>query len=331
MITNENENFLLVNDVTTNTVIFSTQRNLEFLRSCSTIYVDRIFQSAPTLFTHLFTVHGFKFNAYVPLLFCLLRNKTIEAYETVFRHIVNEIVDLGLEFEPSELFADFEEAVIKAALRVWPAISIQGCRFHLGQSWWRRIQKLSLTDEYKDFESDIGNFIKLFFGLPSLHPDDVEECFVEDLMSVAPDDERVQKFTDYVLDNYIDISSKFPPSMWAAYSSATSRKTNACESFHAHLNGSFYAAHPNIFIIIVTLLEDQCKTYAKIIDIGNLKKRSGTVKKGAMVATLMTRRDLGELSQMEFVKRVSFKFLPPPMETFDYSRIFSKPNTFHGY
>lgn len=314
MITNESENFLLVNDPTTNIVIFSTKRNLEFLSSCSTIFLDGTFQSVPKLFEQLFTIHGFKYSTYVPLVFCLLPSKTIDTYEVAFRHIVNETIDLGLHFEPMELFADYEEAIHKAARRVWPAVSVQGCRFHLGQCWWRRIQKLGLTSEYKDSDSEIGNFLKLFFGLPCLHPADVEECFAEDLLAVAPDDERVVQFMDYVLDNYIDMECKFPPDMWAAYSSASSRTTNVCESFHAHLNGSFYAAHPHIYALIDTLLEFQCDVYGKIQDVRAWKKRRTTVKKETTVATLMTRRDLGEFTRIEFVKRVSFKFLPPPLK-----------------
>ena len=94
------------------------------------------------------------------------------------------------------------------------------CRFHQGQCWWRRIQKLALKDEYKDSDIEIGNLLKLFFCLPCFHPADVEEYFVENLMAEASDEERVVQFMDYVLDNYIDISCKFPPDMWAAHSPA---------------------------------------------------------------------------------------------------------------
>ena len=98
-------------------------------------------------------------------------------------------MDLGLNGELSELFADFEGAIHKAVLRVWTNISIRGCRFH--QSWWRRIQKLSLIDEYKDRlwnRAVLKTF--LWFTLPTAE--------VEDLMAILPQEERVQHFTDYV-------------------------------------------------------------------------------------------------------------------------------------
>ena len=137
-----------------------------------------LLKGVPKLFTQLFTVHGFRYNTYVPLVYCLLPGKTTALYEAAFRHIMTEIVDLGLTFKPTTFFADFEQAIYTAARIIWPSVSTQGCRFHLGQSWWWTIQKCSLTEDYKEKESEIGNFLKLFFGLPFLHPDDVEETLL---------------------------------------------------------------------------------------------------------------------------------------------------------
>ena len=65
----------------------------------------------------------------------------------------------------------------------------------------------------------------------------------------------------------------------------------------------------------MTLLEVQCDTYPKIIDIRKFRRRSeAAVKKEAAVATLITRRVSGELSRINFVNRVSFKFLPPSLK-----------------
>ena len=76
------------------------------------------------------------------------------------------------------------------------------CRFHLGQIWFRKIQKVGLTTEYIDTGSEIGQWLSNFFRLSFFQPDDVVECFVEDLIVVAPSDSRCVAFADYVLDNY---------------------------------------------------------------------------------------------------------------------------------
>ena len=98
--------------------------------------------------------------------------------------------------------------------------------------------------------------------------------------------------------------------MWAEYSPSTARTTNPCEAFHSHLSSDFYVSHPNIFVLIENLLLLQCEIYAKMLELKKLKKRANILQKESTIATLMTRRDLGELSRLEFVKRVSLKFLP---------------------
>jgi hypothetical protein len=58
---------------------------------------------------------------------------------------------------------------------MFPETSIQCCRFHLGKSWWRKIQKTGLSTEYKDNESNTGKWLKSFFGLVFLDSSDVED------------------------------------------------------------------------------------------------------------------------------------------------------------
>jgi hypothetical protein len=74
---------------------------------------------------------------------------------------------------------------------------------------------IRLAAEYKNSESDVGNWIKSFFGLSYLDPNDVEDCFAFDLFPCAPNVEKAHEFADYILRNYIDENSKCPPSVWA--------------------------------------------------------------------------------------------------------------------
>ena len=46
-------------------------------------------------------------------------------------------------------------------------------------------------------------------------------------------------------------NSKCPPNLWAQLPSLDSKRTtNAAESFHAHYNEQFYAAHSTIFAFL---------------------------------------------------------------------------------
>jgi hypothetical protein len=42
-------------------------------------------------------------------------------------------------------------------------VEIKGCRLHLGQAWYRKIQSLGLAQDYKDKSSEIGKWLSQFF------------------------------------------------------------------------------------------------------------------------------------------------------------------------
>lgn len=303
------EPFLLVNDTDKNILVFSTVSNLKYLMTCSTLFVDGTFKSSPSLFSQLFTIHGFKNTSYIPLVFSLLPDKKQETYEALFGHLTNEISKLGLVFSPETIFVDFEIGIHNAVRNSFTNCVIKGCRFHLAQAWWRYIQTLGLSLDYKKSDEH-GRFLKLFFGLPFLTPNDVDDFFTEDLMSMVPDDEKVLKFCDYVLENFISSESKFPPEMWASYSPTTTRTTNACESFHARLNSLIPCPHPNIFKIIDILLGFQAETVCKMNQSDAMKRPYITIKKEKYIAQLMKKYSSKEISRMEFVMQVSMKFIP---------------------
>ena len=73
--------------------------------------------------------------------------------------------------------------------------------------------KFQLTSDYKDDKSEVEHFLKRFFGLAFLNACDVENSFIEDLMAMKPNSEKVEKFCDYILETYITLDSDYPPHM----------------------------------------------------------------------------------------------------------------------
>ena len=73
-----------------------------------------------------------------------------------------------------------------------PGCKIKCCRFHLGQSWWRHIQKdRFLRDEYSKINvepTETGSWLRKFFGLSALPPDEVPDAFSH-LIEEAPIDD----------------------------------------------------------------------------------------------------------------------------------------------
>ena len=122
----------------------------------------------------------------------------------------------------------------------------------------------------------------------------------------------MDKFLDYMLDTYITPTSDYPATVWVEYSNSITCTTNACESFHSHLNGSTYKAHPNIFNLTETLLEFHCDTYAprSWISINRNVEEMRLRTKERKLAEYMSRLELNEFTRFEYLKRISFKFLP---------------------
>jgi len=98
---------------------------------------------------------------------------------------------------------------------------------------------------------------------------------------------------------------------WTGFS-LISRTTNACESFHAKLNGMFYRSHPNIYQLIEALNEVQTSSYTKMncTAVRNLKRAKQTVDKEEFISKKMLQYSSGEINRIAFIQDVSKKFLP---------------------
>lgn len=305
-----NEHFVLDNDENKNVIIFSCEKNLHFLSHVENVYVDGTFKYSARFFEQMFTIHGYKNGHYIPLVFCLLVNKSVQTYEFLFKKITDKCNSLGLRLSPLKCTVDFEYAIHKAIQTVWPNTEIIGCRFHVTQSWWRNVQQFGLATHYKDNTSDIGKWIHYTFGLLFLNPEEVGDCFVEDLMTDCPVNDKLQKYCDYLTDNYISDESIFPPKIWAANSSDLIRTTNACESFHSFFNKSFYCNSPSIGTWLAVIQEVQTDVYIKLnsIHLQNSPKDRKVKDRQLKNEDKIQQYNRGEISRYAFLKSISFNY-----------------------
>jgi len=191
-------------------------------------------------------------------------------------------------------------------MSVFPAC----CRFHLAQSWWRKIQTVGLSSEYKDKSCEIGKWLPQFFGLPFLPVEEIEDCFVEDIMSEVPSDEKCTAFADYVLDTYVSNVSRYPPSFWAAALTPNCKRTNnGSESFHSHYNEQFYSHHPNIYIFIDVIKKIQATTYVKMrsLDMPAAVRKQEKEKMDFVIEKyqLYVR---GDITRSQYIRCVAYKY-----------------------
>lgn len=64
-----------------------------------------------------------------------------------------------------------------------------------------------------DNTNELGKWLKMFFGLAFISPEEVVDAFHE-LISICPNDDGFV-FSDYILHNYIEDHCQFPPNIWA--------------------------------------------------------------------------------------------------------------------
>ena len=306
------EDMIYVSSSESEIVMLTTKSNLQSLcQEDVQIFGDGTFQYCAKHFYQLYTLHIFQNGQYIPCVFFLLPFKTKACYIEMFRCLVDACVKENFTLNIENLNLDFELAVHDAARHFWPDVAIKGCQFHLAQAWYRKIQSLGLTSEYKSQDSAVGQWLKTFFGISFLDPAVVEECFVFDIFSEAPDSEKAVDFADYVVNNYIDQSSSFPPIIWEDSDVEGKRTTNGCESFHKEFSTMFYSSHPNIFDFLAKIQCVQTKTYLKIRAANGRfpsgRKESDNTKQKK---ELKARFENGELTRIEYVRRMAFKALP---------------------
>jgi hypothetical protein len=73
----------------------------------------------------------------------------------------------------------------------------------------------------------------------------------------------MEQFCGYLLENYIDAGSTFPPPVGSECSASLLRTINTCELFHAHFNALLYSAHHESFVLAYTLKKYRMRPTSK--------------------------------------------------------------------
>eukprot|EP00102_Acyrthosiphon_pisum_P011844 XP_008180748.1 PREDICTED: uncharacterized protein LOC103308697 [Acyrthosiphon pisum] len=143
--------------------------------------------------------------------------------------------------------ADFEKAAMNAALFVYPNTKIQGCFFHHGQSIWRQIQNIGLSNKYStdpEFSLNIWKILALTY-----FPDNLVEGSFENILQTEfskNNEELLSNFIIYFDHTYIGrvnrkgqkTSPLFPIAIWNCYfliEKDIPRTNNAVEGWHVLL------------------------------------------------------------------------------------------------
>lgn len=176
LITEEGNKFLYYDsgeEVDKRILIFTTEENLELLKSSERWYGDGTFDTAPNLFCQLYTIHGIKDFESIPLLYGLLPSKEFDIYEIFFTQ-VRELVD---DYAPPIFSLDYERAAINAINSVFDESEIRGCFFHFQQCYWRQIQSCGLHKQYTN-DTEFAQGVKLLPAIAFVPKQDVRITYL---------------------------------------------------------------------------------------------------------------------------------------------------------
>jgi hypothetical protein len=94
--------------------------------------MDGTFKYCPKYFLQLFTLHGYYNGHYIPLAFCLLKDKSTETNAKCPTTILlNKCNEINLKFQLEEIVIDFEKSIHNGVKIVWNGVKIIDCRFHM--------------------------------------------------------------------------------------------------------------------------------------------------------------------------------------------------------
>ena len=81
------------------------------LSQSTTLFMDGTFKAAPRLFSQLYWVHAVYREHVVPVLYCLLPDKSRATYHRMFDIVRGKMAALNLPLNPQIIMSDFESGI----------------------------------------------------------------------------------------------------------------------------------------------------------------------------------------------------------------------------
>ena len=141
------------------------------------------------------------------------------------------------------------------------------------------------------------------------HTNEVENRFVEDFMSDAPNNKKCSEFTDYLTLTYITQESLFPPQLGTEKPSDMKRTNNGPESFHCHYNEQFYASYPSIYQFVEVLIGQQTFTYIKMGNMSESAPIPQSEEKTEYIKMAYEKYTTEEYAQEHVVRSAGFRYI----------------------
>ena len=187
---------------------------------------------------------------------------------------------------------------------------VKACRFHLGQSSWRKAQSLRLSKQYGKKDSWMKSFLEE--NIRTVHFTTGGNLR---LLSVGI---FIQSFERQASGRALQLAARklywcrlhFPPPLWSECTASSVKTIKTCELFHANFNTLFYSAHHKSFVLVSALQGIQNETYIKMRSFTTRRfRKSATLKQEDLISSKSGQYKVKLISRIEFDSSVSYKFL----------------------
>jgi len=213
----------------------STNVLLEILARSTVICGDGTFGVTPRPFAQVYIFHAFKNEFHVPCLFVLLNNKSRNTYIELLRQLKDLLhQQFNIDFAPSQIVIDFEQAMLSALSSELPSSDQCGCYFHQTDAVNRNISKLGLKIRIWS-NKDLFTIVKMTTSLAYLPVTDISPAFSWLEASAAANYTPLAAFFKYFRRQWLDSIS---PSIWSVNARAFTTN-NYAEGFNNKLDTKF--------------------------------------------------------------------------------------------
>lgn len=255
-------------------ILLGCEALLDGLARADIWIADGTFSVVPSLFFQLYSIH-FQFGEGInPVgLYCLLRNKTNEAYTRMLTALHNLIPAAS----PHKILIDFERAAITAFENAYPLAVVTGCYFHLTQCVLRKVNEIGMKTAYEN-DDDVRSSVRCLAALAFVPVGDVGEAF-DILADNMPPHDHMNELVSFFEHTYIrgrrlrGRNATFGPALftvdtWNQRDSAIdgiARTTNSVEGWHHGLQTLFHCHHPTMWTFLDGLKQDMQKQKALLL------------------------------------------------------------------
>jgi hypothetical protein len=227
----------------------------------------------------MYCIHGKVDGHNIPLVYCLLPNKTYKTYKRLLELIKGKLV--GVPWKATAFMIDFEVAMVKAITEVFPNTAVIFCLFHLGHSVNRQVNEEDLKYLYQN-DDNIRILVRSLMSLSLVPPDEVAEIFDSLYEEEWGEADVIYKYFEA---NYIGNlrlvgrgrnqrqvrdTPRFPIKKWNHFERVKvdlCRTNNAVEGFHHAFRSQFTYAHPTMWQLLAQFKEEEKIMRTRLADI----------------------------------------------------------------